>query len=78
MFSAFSAGINLTTNLCVYGVAKVPIRSSVDFGALDLVAMKFLGMRAVRYVYMGFGILSMALLCSHISAYNTVARIRMQ
>lgn len=78
MFSAFSAVINLTTNLCVYGVTKVPIRPSGDFGTLEMAVMKFLVMQTVRYVYMGFGILGMALLCSHISAYNTVARIRMQ
>lgn len=54
------------------------IQSSGNFGALDLAAMKALGMQAVWYVCMGFGTYGMALLCSHISAYNTVARIRMQ
>ena len=78
VFSAFSAVINLKAYLCVYGVAKVMIQSSGNFGALDLAAMKALGMQAVWYVCMGFGIYGMALLCSHISAYNTVARIRMQ
>lgn len=78
MFSAFSAVINLKAYLCVYGVAKVLIQSSGNFGALDLAAMKALGMQAVWYVCMGFGTYGMALLCSHISAYNTVARIRMQ
>ena len=78
VFSAFSAVINLKAYLCVYGVAKVLIQSSGNFGALDLATMKALGMQAVWYVCMGFGIYGMALLCSHISAYNTVARIRMQ
>lgn len=78
VFSAFSAVINLKAYLCVYGVAKVLIQSSGNFGALDLAAMKALGMQAVWYVCMGFGTYGMALLCSHISAYNTVARIRMQ
>ena len=78
VFSTFSAVINLKAYLCVYGVAKVLIQSSGNFGALDLAAMKALGMQAVWYVCMGFGIYGMALLCSHISAYNTVARIRMQ
>lgn len=78
VFSAFSAVINLKAYLCVYGVAKVLIQSSGNFGALDLAAMKALGIQAVWYVCMGFGIYGMALLCSHISAYNTVARIRMQ
>ena len=78
VFSAFSAVINLKAYLCVYGVAKVLIQSSGNFGALDLAAMKALGMQAVWYVCMGFGTYGMALLCSHISTYNTVARIRMQ
>ena len=78
VFSAFSAVINLKAYLCVYGVAKVLIQSSGNFGALDLAAMKALGMQAVWYVCMGFGAYGMALLCSHISAYNTVALIRMQ
>ncbi len=78
VFTAFSAVINLKAYLCVYGVAKVLIQSSGNFGALDLAAMKALGMQAVWYVCMGFGTYGMALLCSHISAYNTVARIRMQ
>lgn len=78
VFSSFSAVINLKAYLCVYGVAKVLIQSSGNFGALDLAAMKALGMQAVWYVCMGFGIYGMALLCSHISAYNTVARIRTQ
>lgn len=78
VFSAFSAVINLKAYLCVYEVAKVLIQSSSNFGALDLAAMKALGMQAVWYVCMGFGIYGMALLCSHISAYNTVARIRTQ
>lgn len=78
VFSAFSAVINLKAYLCVYGVAKVLIQSSGNFGALDLAAMKALGMQAVWYVCMGFGTYGMALLCSHISAYNTVALIRMQ
>ena len=78
VFSVFSAVINLKAYLCVYGVAKVLIQSSGNFGALDLAAMKALGMQAVWYVCMGFGTYGMALLCSHISAYNTVARIRMQ
>lgn len=78
VFSAFSAVINLKAYLCVYGVAKVLIQSSGNFRALDLAAMKALGMQAVWYVCMGFGTYGMALLCSHISAYNTVARIRMQ
>ena len=78
VFSAFSAVINLKAYLCVYGVAKVLIQTSGNFGTLDLAAMKALGMQAVWYVCMGFGTYGMALLCSHISAYNTVARIRMQ
>lgn len=78
VFAAFSAVINLKAYICVYEVVKQLIQSSGDFGTMDLNAMKELGMQAVYYVCMGFGMYGMSLLCSHISAYNTVARIRIQ
>lgn len=75
IFAAFSAVINLKSYLCVYEVAKLLIQSAGNFGAINLAAMKELGFRAVYYVCMGFGMYGMSLLCSHISAYHTVARI---
>ena len=78
VFAAVSAVVNLRSYICVYEVTKLLINSSGDFSALDLGAMKALGIKAVYYVCMGFGIYGMALLCSHISAYNTVARMRIK
>ena len=78
IFAAFSAVINLKSYLCVYEVAKLLIQSAGNFGAINLAAMKELGFRAVYYVCMGFGMYGMSLLCSHISAYHTVARIRIR
>lgn len=78
IFAAVSAVVNLKSYICVYEVTKLLISSSGDFSALDLDAMKALGIKAVYYVCMGFGIYGMALLCSHISAYNTVARVRIK
>ena len=62
----------------MYEVAKLLIQSAGNFGAINLAAMKELGFRAVYYVCMGFGMYGMSLLCSHISAYHTVARIRIR
>lgn len=78
IFAAFSAVINLKSYLCVYEVAKLLIQSAGNFGAINLAAMKELGFRAVYYVCMGFGMYGMSLLCSHISAYHTVARMQQQ
>lgn len=77
-FAAVSAVVNLKSYICVYDVTKLLIKSAGDFGSVDLDAMKALGIKAVYYVCMGFGIYGMALLCSHISAYNTVARVRIK
>ena len=78
IFAAFSAVINLKSYLCVYEVAKLLIQTAGNFGAINLAAMKELGFRAVYYVCMGFGMYGMSLLCSHICAYHTVARIRIR
>ena len=78
IFAAFSAVINLKSYLCVYEVAKLLIQTVGNFGAINLAAMKELGFRAVYYVCMGFGMYGMSLLCSHICAYHTVARIRIR
>ncbi len=76
VLAAAAAVINLRAYICVYGVARVLIGSGGDFGAVDPAELSGLGMQAVFYVGMGFGVYGMALLCSHISAYHTVARVR--
>lgn len=78
VLAAVSAVINLKSYICVYEVMKLLIGSAGDYGSIDLAAMKELGIKAVYYICMGFGIYGMALLCSHISAYNTVAGVRIR
>lgn len=78
VLAAAAAVINLRAYICVYGVAKVLIGSGGDFGAVDPAELSGLGMQAVLYVGMGFGVYGMALLCSHISAYHTVAKVRIR
>ena len=57
VFAAVSAVVNLRSYICVYEVTKLLINSSGDFSALDLDAMKALGIKAVYYVCIGFGLL---------------------
>lgn len=78
ILAAVAAVINLKAYICVYEVAKVLIESGGDFKAIDPATLSTLGKQAVFYVGMGFGTYGMALLCSHISAYNTVAGIRVR
>ena len=78
IFAASAAVINLRAYICVYGVAKLLIESGGAFGGLNLAELSGLGKQAVFYVGMGFGVYGMALLCSHISAYHTVAKIRVK
>lgn len=65
-------------HICVYEVAKLLIESGGAFQSLNLLKLSGLGKQAVFYVGMGFGVYGMALLCSHISAYHTVAKIRVR
>lgn len=78
VFAACAAVINLKAYICVYEVAKLLIESGGAFQSLDLLKLSGLGKQAVFYVGMGFGVYGMALLCSHISAYHTVAKIRVR
>lgn len=78
ILAAIAAAINMRAYICVYGVVKILINSGGNFEGLDLKKLTLLGEQAVIYVGMGFGLYGMALLCSHISAYNTVARIKVK
>lgn len=78
VFAACAAVINLKAYICVYGVAKMLIESGGAFNTLNLGELSGLGKNAVFYVCMGFGVYGMALLCSHISAYNIVAKMRIR
>lgn len=76
IMAAFSAVVNLSAFVCVYHVAKEIVQSWEDFSALNQAYLTELGWQAVFRISMAFGTYGMALLFSHITAFNTVARIR--
>ena len=76
IMAAFSAVVNLSAFVCVYHVAKEIVQSWGDFSALNQAYLTELGWQAVFRISMAFGTYGMALLFSHITAFNTVARIR--
>ena len=76
IMAAFSAVVNLSAFVCVYHVAKEIVQSWGDFSTLNQAYLTELGWRAVFRISMAFGTYGMALLFSHITAFNTVARIR--
>lgn len=73
-----SAVVNLSAFVCVYNVAKEIVQSLGDFSKLNQVRLTELGWQAVFLISMSFGLYGMALLFSHITAYNTVARLRIK
>lgn len=76
IMAAFSAVVNLSAFVCVYHVAKEIVQSWGDFSTLNQAYLTELGWQAVFRISMAFGTYGMALLFSHITAFNTVARIR--
>lgn len=82
MISAFMAAaaavVNLSAFVCVYNVAKEIVQSLGDFSKLNQAYLTALGWRAVFLISMSFGLYGIALLFSHITAYNTVARLRIK
>lgn len=78
ILAAAAAVVNLSAFVCVYNVAKEIVRSMGDFSKLNQAYMIELGWRAVLLISMSFGLYGMALLFSHITAYNTVARLRIK
>lgn len=76
IMAAFSAVVNLSAFVCVYHVAKEIVQSWGDFSTLNQTYLTELGWQAVFRISMAFGTYGMALLFSHITAFNTVARIR--
>lgn len=78
VLSAVSSVINLYAFVCVYDVAKEIVRSLGNMHALDQADMVDMGWRAVFLILMSFGIYGLALLFSHITAFNTVAKLRIQ
>jgi len=82
ILSAIMAGIaavvNLSAFVCVYKVAKEIVQSMGVFSKLNQAYLVELGWQAVFLISMSFGLYGMALLFSHITAYNTVARLRIK
>lgn len=78
IMAGIAAVVNLSAFVCVYNVAKAIVQSLGDFSKLDQAGLTELGWQAVFLISMSFGLYGMALLFSHITAYNTVARLRIQ
>lgn len=78
ILSAVSSVINLYAFVCVYNVAKEIVQSLGNIHSLDQTYMVDMGWRAVFLILMSFGLYGMALLFSHITAFNTVAKLRIQ
>ena len=75
ILSAVSAVVNLSAFVCVYNVAKEIVQSLGDFSALNQAYLIDMGWQAVFLISTSFGLYGLALLFSHITAYNTVARL---
>jgi len=78
VLSAVSSIINLYAFVCVYNVAKEIVQSLGNISSLDQTYMVDMGWRAVFLILMSFGMYGTALLFSHITAFNTVAKLRIQ
>lgn len=78
ILSAVSSVINLYAFVCVYNVAKEIVQSLGNIHSLDQTYMVDMGWRAVFLILTSFGLYAMALLFSHITAFNTVAKLRIQ
>ncbi|WP_026506304.1 ABC transporter ATP-binding protein [Butyrivibrio sp. NC3005] len=77
-FAAISAVVNLQAFTCVYDVAKEIIKCKGAYSTLDKDALVEQGWRAVYLISSAFGMYGFGLLFSHITAFNTVARIRIK
>lgn len=78
ILAATAAIVNLSAFVCVYDVAKEIVQSLEDFSRLNQATLTKLGWRAVFLISMSFGTYGMALLFSHITAFNTVAKLRLR
>lgn len=76
--AGIAAVVNLSAFVCVYNVAKEIVLSLGDFSQLNQSRLTELGWQAVFLISMSFSLYGMALLFSHITAYNTVARLRIK
>lgn len=75
ILAAVAAVLNLSAFVCVYNVGKEIVQSLGDFTRLNQTYMKELGWQAVFLISASFGTYGFSLLFSHITAFNTVAKI---
>ena len=78
LMAAISAVVNLSAYVCVYNAAKEIVKSMGDFTKLNQAYLTQSGWQAVLLIGMSFGLYGMSLLFSHITAYNTVAKLRIK
>lgn len=76
LLAAVAAVLNLSAFVCVYQVGKEIVQSLGDFSKLNQTYMAESGWKAVFLISVSFGTYGFALLFSHITAFNTVAKIR--
>lgn len=76
VFAAISAVVNLKAFTCVYNVAREIINCKGVYTDLNKEILADQGWRAVFLISSAFGMYGFGLLFSHITAYNTVAKIR--
>ncbi|MGL6199174.1 MAG: ABC transporter ATP-binding protein [Lachnospiraceae bacterium] len=78
LFSAISGVISLGAYYYVYSVARDIIGIQGNYAALNTQQLQGYGWSAVMYIAMSFGFYGLALICSHITAFNTVANVRIK
>ena len=78
VFAVISAVLNLSAFVCVYKVAEEIVGSLGDFSVVNREYLTAQGYNAVMRISMAFGSYGMSLLFSHITAYNTVANVRIR
>ncbi len=78
IFAGISAVVNLYAFVCVYHVAEIIVESGGDFRSLIIDDLTFWGFRSVFCISGAFGLYGLSLLFSHLTAYNTVANIRIK
>lgn len=73
---AASAAMNLLAYVRVYYVGEAVLTTAGDLSSIDRQAIAALGWDAVLFIMAAFGIYGVGLLFSHLTAFNTVARLR--
>ena len=78
IMAAAAAVVNLSAYICVYRVAREIAGSMGNFAMINHEYLRQQGMEAVFRIGSSFGMFGFALLFSHITAFHTVAGIRIR